>query len=433
MTATTRLVFDEGRSVRFWAAALDGKKLTVRWGRGGAEGQEKARTWASPQAAKKELDALVAARKEGGWVDADPPVGEPVFLAEKHEHEDLVLLTEHGEIACALCQHEVPMVRVGPAPAPPRRGERSLEAFALQRRVLWPLAARVGAGKRLPTPKLLALLAQALRRDKGFAPTAKRLDATRAKALRMSVAPAKGRIARLVDKVGGDPVWLGAEQWPTCSGCDKPMMFLVQLRTGPGTGVPLLRKGMLYVFQCQSDPGMCEDWSATSGANAVVVQPNKGRAAPIDPAKKKKRTQYEKAKRAAEKAEGRAPADLYCTNMDSELAITLTPMQELMFPDAELFPDPVERTAARALYEAWEHGARVGRSYASKLGGYPVWVQDDETPRCSQCKKPMRFVAQIDSQMHRAVDRELVFGDSGSSYLFVCREHRQGSWLWQCF
>jgi len=37
---------------------------------------------------------------------------------------------------------------------------------------------------------------------------------------------------------------------------------------------------------------------------------------------------------------------------------------------------------------------------ATKLGGKPIWIQGDETPRCPYCKKQMPFVAQIDSVEH---------------------------------
>jgi hypothetical protein len=38
----------------------------------------------------------------------------------------------------------------------------------------------------------------------------------------------------------------------------------------------------------------------------------------------------------------------------------------------------------------------------SKLGGDPIWIQEDETPSCSLCSQPMSFVGQIDSIEHDA-------------------------------
>jgi uncharacterized protein YwqG len=67
----------------------------------------------------------------------------------------------------------------------------------------------------------------------------------------------------------------------------------------------------------------------------------------------------------------------------------------------------------------------------SKLGGEPDWVQRPEVPKCSACKQPMTFVAQIDSMEHdekhnpHAIDclsrqQQFMFGDVGMIYVFVC-------------
>lgn len=431
MATTTRLVLD-GKLGKHWGATLDGKRLTLRWGRLGEGGQERARSYGSAEAAKAELDALVAAKKLGGYVEAEPPAGHLVFLADRHEHADVVCLSDDGRIVCSVCRCDVPGTVVGPAPPPPKKG-RAIDAPALQARILWPLAAKAGEGKRIPSAKLIALAAQAIKRDRTLGTVAKAVEASRSRAQRMSLTPSRAPITRPVDKLGGDPAWLGAEQWPTCLRCSKPMMFLLQLRTGPRTGLPTLRRGMIYVFQCQSDPGMCDDWSATGGANAVVLQPNRERPSPLDAAKKRRRAQYEKAKRAAEKSWGTAPPDLWCTNMDAEFAIGLSAVDELRRPQAGAFTTPSALVAARVIYSAEEGLGPSGRRFYSKVGGHPAWVQDDETPKCTKCKKAMTFVAQLDSVNHPRADRELAFGDSGSSYLFVCEPDRQGKWLWQCF
>ena len=67
----------------------------------------------------------------------------------------------------------------------------------------------------------------------------------------------------------------------------------------------------------------------------------------------------------------------------------------------------------------------------SKLGGEPDWVQHPQVPKCSACKHPMMFVAQIDSIEHdekhnpHAVDclsgkQQYMFGDVGMIYVFMC-------------
>jgi hypothetical protein len=66
----------------------------------------------------------------------------------------------------------------------------------------------------------------------------------------------------------------------------------------------------------------------------------------------------------------------------------------------------------------------------SKLGGSPDWIQADNTPVCEFCKRPMTFVAQIDSIEHDDVrnpqrksppEQEFMFADVGMFYLFWCR------------
>jgi uncharacterized protein YwqG len=219
----------------------------------------------------------------------------------------------------------------------------------------------------------------------------------------------------------GDPNWIVDVKWPICKSCKTPMMFLAQLRH------PTKSKGMLYVFQCQSDPGNCEDWSPAGYANAVVVQPNRLPATPIDPKKKRTCSKYDKAKEAA--GEGRP--DVWCTNMDNEFSVRREPSEDMRRLDA--FKTEADRAIGCAVYEEFRDRVHHGRAFFSKVGGYPVWVQDDEIPKCAKCKKPMTFVAQIDSSNHPKADRNINFGDCGSSYVFLCKTHDTGKFLWQCF
>src|SRR3990172_1141718 len=67
----------------------------------------------------------------------------------------------------------------------------------------------------------------------------------------------------------------------------------------------------------------------------------------------------------------------------------------------------------------------------SKLGGAPDWVQRPEVPKCTDCKSPMTFVAQLDSIEHdedynpHAIEalsnqQQYMFGDVGMIYVFCC-------------
>ena len=67
----------------------------------------------------------------------------------------------------------------------------------------------------------------------------------------------------------------------------------------------------------------------------------------------------------------------------------------------------------------------------SKLGGEPDWEQRPVVVKCRECKKPMTFIAQIDSMEHESDDNPLsceylppdlhyMFVDVGMLYVFFC-------------
>lgn len=65
----------------------------------------------------------------------------------------------------------------------------------------------------------------------------------------------------------------------------------------------------------------------------------------------------------------------------------------------------------------------------SKLGGYPTWLQADETPACPQCGQEMTFVFQFCA--HQLADAGI--GGDFHDYLFVCPQHpHQSAMVHQC-
>lgn len=65
---------------------------------------------------------------------------------------------------------------------------------------------------------------------------------------------------------------------------------------------------------------------------------------------------------------------------------------------------------------------KVGFKYAledigarSKIGGIPDFIQGDDIPTCPECHLKMQFYSQLDS-----IGDELIFGDCGMLYTFVC-------------
>jgi predicted DNA-binding WGR domain protein len=66
----TRLEFSEGTSSKFWEVRQSGKTLQMSWGRIGTAGQGQTKTFASPDAARAELEKLVAAKRQKGYAEA---------------------------------------------------------------------------------------------------------------------------------------------------------------------------------------------------------------------------------------------------------------------------------------------------------------------------------------------------------------------------
>src|SRR5689334_8522225 len=77
--------------------------------------------------------------------------------------------------------------------------------------------------------------------------------------------------AALEDKFGGLPWGLSSARWPLCSACHKPQSMIAQL-VHHQDRFDLGRAGrVLFVFQCDHNPGGCATWLGDSGANSCFV------------------------------------------------------------------------------------------------------------------------------------------------------------------
>jgi hypothetical protein len=179
------------------------------------------------------------------------------------------------------------------------------------------------------------------------------------------------------------------------------MQFLAQVRL-PDTGIaPLMdRDQLLLVFQCQNNPGMCDEWEPDAGGNAALLVPVANVVPLLPPSLSPK-----------ERGGGRDGP----TTVDKAQAITAVDYDDSR--EAEYDDD--------AYVEALQ---KKGTAVVGKLGGRPVWIQADETPKCS-CGRKMLFVAQIECHAGGGID----FGDTGSGYAFACaRCKSKAKFLWQC-
>jgi uncharacterized protein YwqG len=189
--------------------------------------------------------------------------------------------------------------------------------------------------------------------------------------------------------IGGTPRAPSGTKWPTCRTCGGPMQFLSQLPL-KSAGLPVeMQDKVLLLFQCQNDPGMCDEWDANSGGNAaLLVSPSASQSLrpPSGPTVLARESRvrlvpYD------DSASGETADDAYCSSVDAKGSTTL-----------------------------------------GKLGGRPLWMQSDETPQCS-CGAKMTFVLQLEARGGGGIN----FGDAGTGYAFVCEScATSAKFLWQC-
>jgi|CXWK01.1.fsa_nt_gi hypothetical protein len=218
-----------------------------------------------------------------------------------------------------------------------------------------------------------------------------------------SISRAEDPVTTPIFKLGGNPVFVSHIEQPACKHCGQNMDFIGQIRLDSPLQLSN-RYQMAYVFMClgQLDERgwlVCPTWESFSGANMVLLQMDRGLA--LVPG-----------------TDARYP--------DYRVALAATPEPDVDVSDSDLDED-------LSMQVAW----------ATKIGGVPAWVQNNETPHCPHCGKPMRFVAQIDAEPDGPLpaDQSLWpnvklfdFGDVGIGYVFVCPGDcsSEGAFLWQC-
>lgn len=189
--------------------------------------------------------------------------------------------------------------------------------------------------------------------------------------------------------VGGRPIAPIGVAWPECRSCQGPMQFLAQIPLAECDEVlPGRSSQSLLIFQCQNDPGMCDEWDPESGGNAaILVEAGRGSVLPVPEGETLLPAESRLAFVAYESRPGESPDDAYCEAID-------------------------------------EPGSKV----IGKIGGDPLWIQGDETPTC-ECGARMSFVCQLECCGGGGIN----FGDVGVGYAFVCPEcSDQARFLWQC-
>lgn len=200
----------------------------------------------------------------------------------------------------------------------------------------------------------------------------------------LEFARAEAPIDRPVTKFGGLPVWLGEPQWPIGRESGQPMMFITQIALEV-LGFP---GAMAYLFIDDSEDAD-ETWDPDAGANAVIVQPN-----------------------------GASPAVATETRTQGQSLV------EYVQVEGERTRQPQGREFAVTLQEKEDVQVEGTFDFQNKIGGFPVWLQSDETP-----DEDWLLLLQLDSA---GVPFEVNFGDAGVGYAFLSPDGRKGKFLWQC-
>jgi hypothetical protein len=227
------------------------------------------------------------------------------------------------------------------------------------------------------------------------------------------------------DKFGGLPWGLPARFWPRCKACGGSQSLLAELHHHPQR-INLGRADrVLFVFQCNHDPGMCATWEADSGANACLVL---------------ERDQLE--------------VGLTSAPEDNPLEEHELRVVQWIERDDGLSEELRASFFDQERYFALPRDVQQAVTSGTRLGGVPKWVQNpSEAPPHSD---RWRFIGQLDSGHSflrpPAVDVGWIsvdpdnwegrthfgegpnFGDGGIAYLFirVAEPVVEGRFMWQC-
>ncbi|MGW1074473.1 DUF1963 domain-containing protein [Streptomyces sp. NPDC002537] len=200
-----------------------------------------------------------------------------------------------------------------------------------------------------------------------------------------------------VTRTGGVPLAPAGAAWPGCASCDGPMQFLAQLALDDLPGGTGRGRGVLSLFMCRNDPGMCDEWDPAEGGNRALLFP----------------------------ADGLVPIPLPELGEDGdEETLRLGAVRAVAY----------ETVATEDYDEGGEEWAgRTGRpshDILGQLGGTPSWLQHDETPACPSCSRPMPLAVQLEEGPDHLT--AMNFGGGGSAYAFACEPCVRAVFMWQC-
>jgi hypothetical protein len=212
-------------------------------------------------------------------------------------------------------------------------------------------------------------------------------------------------ISAAVTKFGGQPVWFTGPEWPVSRRTGEPMLFIGQIALDREIFGPVARE-MAYVFITEQNRLLGPyNFDPDAGENAVVIQPGVNSHLHTRPLLQGPSIyRWEK---------GRRKFLLFRERLrvPCEYSVTLDKKQD---------PDDLD-------WNDDDPYAKVPHDMDDcKIGGLPVFIQDEERPFADSTKLLLQLV------WHK-IPFHLDLGDAGSLYTFLSQDGRSGKLTWQCY
>jgi uncharacterized protein YwqG len=208
-----------------------------------------------------------------------------------------------------------------------------------------------------------------------------------------------------VTKFGGQPVWIGAPQWPLSKELGAPMRFICQIALDEEI-FPGCSGKMAYIFMTDSEEYVDGTWEPDGGENAVIIQPGEKLLVSV-------------------KNIVNGPSLQNYVSVEGH--DRLQPQNVILEVQCILNDDPdfISQDHFSVMSEE-QLQAYCDKLSGNKIGGTPGFLQNDEFPNDSHSWK---LLLQIDSC---GVPFSINFGDAGIGYAFINEDASIGKFLWQC-
>ncbi len=212
----------------------------------------------------------------------------------------------------------------------------------------------------------------------------------------------KADASSVLSKFGGKPYFEAPNKWPICTGCNAPLTFICQINTADCKH-PVTVNALYTFFYCWQ----CSPWGLSDEKKGLwkisrYLTPEMAKIVERIPTPEPK---YPTTACFVEFSLGSALPDW-------DGIYSINPQIANLSPAAN----------AEEPWQAYEDACQQLHcldDYATRIGGYPKWIQGDAEASCLICSKPMNFFAQIDSEEKA----DIGWGDTGCVYLFQCLIH----------